>query len=354
MLTLLLIVTAFVVEAQSVKKTKHFEKTFAVERNTEINIENKYGNIHLVNWEKDSVRFDVTLMVIDSKQSKIDKIFEQVDVAFSKTPFHIIAQTEFKGSNTFWNEISDLTKSVLNSEQQTSIDYFVYLPNCLNIKINNRFGNVYVSDYNGKLEAVVSNGSFQALDLNGESTVHVEFGSAMIDHLESANIKLNFAELDLKTAKMIQVESRSSEIKAEEIDVLKIDSKRDKLNIKKLGWMNGSASFSRVKIDNLNNSLSFSTEYGNVDLLNISAGLTDFSLTSYYTNVSVYFFEDFASQLEIVHSKKCKINLSAKMFETENQIVDNDSEKHIQKFSLGKKQTPLLKFELTGGNISFF
>lgn len=354
LITLLLSFACVFVEAQIIEKTKHFEKTFALEKNSEINIINKYGNIHLVPWEKDSVYFDAALKVRDNKQSKIDKLFDNIEVTFSKTPFHIIAQTEFKGTNAFWNEFSDLTKSVLNSESQASIDYFVYLPSWVKIKISNRFGNVYVSDYQGHIEVVVSNGNFQAMVLNGESVVDVEFGSAVITHLENANVKLNFAEFDLKTAENIQLESRSSEINVEEINVLKMDSKRDRVNIVKLGWINGTASFSRLKIEELNNSFLLSTEYGNVELSNISAELPNFKLTSYYTNVSVYFANNFSSQVEIIHNKKCKINPNASMKETENQIVDGESEKHIQRYSLGKSQVPLLKFELTGGNISFF
>ncbi len=44
---------------QTVEKSRTVTETFKVEPGTEIEIINKYGNIHLIPWEKDSVQFTI-------------------------------------------------------------------------------------------------------------------------------------------------------------------------------------------------------------------------------------------------------------------------------------------------------
>ena len=64
---------------QTYERTRFESRSFKVYDKTSLEIINKYGNIHLFNWEKDSVRIEIKLEVKANKEAKVDKIFDYIE-----------------------------------------------------------------------------------------------------------------------------------------------------------------------------------------------------------------------------------------------------------------------------------
>ena len=58
------------VEAQDFRKSKKETRSFKVGADAELNIQNKYGKIELIAWEKDSIRFEVNIDVRAKKERR--------------------------------------------------------------------------------------------------------------------------------------------------------------------------------------------------------------------------------------------------------------------------------------------
>ena len=128
---------------------------------------NKYGDIHLIPWEKDSVVFEIDFSVTSNKQAKVDKIFDYVDFDFKATAYYVIAQTVFEGQNSFWREMADVASTIFSSGTNTRIDYTVYFPAGNDVRIENKFGNIYTTDHTGKVDITLSNGDLKAFPSGG-------------------------------------------------------------------------------------------------------------------------------------------------------------------------------------------
>ena len=48
---------------------------------------------------------------------------------------------------------------------RVEINYYINVPEYLNLKIENKYGDVYMEEYNGDFSVSVSNGSFKANSL---------------------------------------------------------------------------------------------------------------------------------------------------------------------------------------------
>ncbi len=55
---------------QTYENSKTVREAYRISSGTEVQVINKYGDIHLVPWEKDSVVFEIDLSVTSTKQSK--------------------------------------------------------------------------------------------------------------------------------------------------------------------------------------------------------------------------------------------------------------------------------------------
>lgn len=354
MLTVLLVLASVSLSAQVFERSKKYTKSYRISPKTEVNVSNKYGNIHLVQWEKDSVRFEVEVRVSDAKQSKVDKVFDEISIDFTETPYFVIAKTTFLSSGSIWNELSDLTKAVLNTSNAATIDYTVYLPDDVSLKIENRFGSVYSGAHKGKADLSVSNGNIQAVSFDSPTTIDLEFGNADISTMQEANLKLNFAEVNVKSIEKLQLDSRSSALLISEIETARIYSRRDKITFEKVVSLTGSSSFSRINLGELDRELMLATDYGTLNLMKINQRLQYLQLTSNFTIVSAYRLPEVAADVEVTYSKKCRVSLPSTLKISEDKVLDEALGMHFVKGSFGIAPKKVLKFNLTGGELTIF
>ena len=313
---------------QTVEKSKTLSRSFAVGSDTEIEISNKYGNVHLIPWEKDSVRFEIELKVKGPKQSKVDKTFSFIDFEFQSTKYYIIATTIFEGSS-FWNDVSDLTGTIFSSNTKTTINYTVYLPAGAALKVSNKYGNIYTTDHSGKVSINLSNGDLKAHHFSGNTTISTEFGNSSIAKIDEGKLNISYGELYLDEGDHLQLQTKSSEIHLTGMGSLQIDSKRDKYYIQQAESIEGSSYFSRINIQQINKSISFNTKYGDMDIKGFSDKLTAFKIKTNDTDLTLHFTDDKQYQLKIIVDDKTQVYYSSDITNIKSKDL-NDEEKHIE------------------------
>jgi hypothetical protein len=293
--------------AQTYERGRQESGTYKVYKETAFEIYNKYGNIHLFSWDKDSVKIEVSLQVKAGKQSKVDKIYEYIDFEFTHSKYYVIARTNLDPQSAFWAEVSDLTNSFFSSTSRIQIDYDIYLPQWISIKIENKFGNIYLQDHIGKAFISQSNGDFRANDLKGSSQVEVSFGNATINSLNNGNLNLNYAAVDLIKTTDLRVESKSSTINIETAGVLQINSRRDKFQIGQLTSMDGTGSFTHIIVRRLLSGMNLKTDYGSLTIESMNHEFKSFDLNSTYTDILLRMPAGFSFPAEITHSSSTVI-----------------------------------------------
>ena len=204
LITLLLIVGSLAfsaLQAQVYERSRELTKTFRVYEETTLEVHNKYGNIHLFPWQKDSVRIRIEVEVKANKESKADKIYDYIDFDFSHTKYYIEAKTAFRQNRSaFWSEVSDLASTLFSGNNKAQIDYYIYLPADIEIKLENKFGNIYTTNHSGKMIIELSNGDFKANDLSGYVDFDFSFGNASIGQMDEGKLKLGYGELEIEKA----------------------------------------------------------------------------------------------------------------------------------------------------------
>ena len=271
---------------QVYERSRQETRTFKVYDQTSFELYNKYGDIHLFTWKEDSVKIEVSLKVKSSKESKADKIFEFIDFEFSNSKYYIVARTEYRqDQGAFWSELSDLASTVFSGGTQTQIDYKVYLPQHIPIKIENKFGNIYCTDHSGKFDINLSNGDFKANKLSGEVLLNLSFGNADIGSINRGKIELGYEELNLGKAELLNLDSKSSEVRIEEIDELTLQSRRDKLFLEEINTLKGESSFSYITLNLFSKSFNVQADYGEIKFKEIDPAFSLIDITSKYTDI---------------------------------------------------------------------
>ncbi|MCF8366534.1 MAG: hypothetical protein K9H16_12175 [Bacteroidales bacterium] len=295
---------------QTYERTRDVNKSFAVRPNTEVQIFNKYGNVHVIQWEKDSVKFEIHLLVKGSKQSKIQKNFDMIEFDFTATDHFVIGQTTFSSSKgAFWDEVSDLTNTIFSGSNRTQIDYKVYIPDGCPLKIENKFGNIYLDDIQSKADIVISNGDLKANKFDADLKLEIDFGSVSIRSVKDAEIKAGYAEIEIRKADKLEIDSKSSTFDLPVVQEMIIESRRDKFNIEEIGIIKGNLSFSDLKVEYFSELSILTSNYGSLDFRSVSETFRQVKIDAKYTDLDLNFAASAAFELELVHNDKTMISL---------------------------------------------
>ena len=68
--------------AQQYEKSRKLTKVYPATTETTVQILNKYGNIHILPWDEDSIRFEISIKVEANKQSKVEKTYDNIEIEF--------------------------------------------------------------------------------------------------------------------------------------------------------------------------------------------------------------------------------------------------------------------------------
>jgi DUF4097 and DUF4098 domain-containing protein YvlB len=179
------------IKAQTYSEKREQGKSFKLKSGTVIQITNKYGNVNVIPWEKDSVRIEVSMSAQSKQAAKVVKILTSIDVEMMSTANSISARTVFyDNSATFWKDVVSYAGQVINTSNNLQINYTVYMPVANDIKIDNKFGNVYMDNHSGNADITVSNGDLQARNFSGGLKLKIEFGSANFQDADEAQLNI--------------------------------------------------------------------------------------------------------------------------------------------------------------------
>ena len=343
---LLLFFTGLHTMGQPYKKSRSVVKSFKVEKDTEILVKNKYGNIQLIAWEKDSVKFEIQVEVSAKKESKAYSNFESIDFDFVASEYYIQAKTTFAGEGSFWSDVKDKTNTVFAGENKTQIDYKIYLPSTSPIEIENKYGNIFATDHYGSVNIVLSNGDIKAHAFYGKTTINLQFGFAKIDLITQGNLNLSYhSELQLDETDDLKIESRSSRIRIDKANRLDINSNRDKYYIKDVKVFDAKTSYSYYEIQHLREHLTITGKYGDLDIKNLDNTVSRVSFTFENTDVSINKNTNQQLAIELIYDEKTALyysdelkNKSTKKEDEEQKLVktigllgnDNSQSIHIK------------------------
>jgi len=340
--------------AQQYEKSRNLTRTYPATEETSVQIINKYGNIHVLPWEEDSIRFEINIKVEANKQSKVDKTFESIEIEFSESSYYVIAQTVFGNQKSaFWADVSDFTSSMLKSGSNAQIDYRVYLPADVELSIELKFGNLYMTDHNNKTTVYLSNGDFRGGNFNDLVLDH-SFGHVQLDSMNMGSMTLAYSELRMKYAGKIRINSKSSKPDIKSFDNIRLNSKRDTYFFKDAGTISGETSFSYLTLEKLKGDLILTMNYGNLDVGGYGRNFSMLNLNADYTDVNLICSNTGSYAFEAYYNRKTRMIYPVTNDKFEQRDINSEEGEYLITGYCGenKKDAPRIKLTMNGGSVN--
>lgn len=306
-------------------------RSYKITENTSVEILNKYGKIHVITWDIDSVKFEVDLRITANTIEKMQKLRNNVKFEFTGNQYIITAKTIFVSTS---NMITEFVDAFIPSNQ-VMINYMVYVPRHAILKIDNKFGDVYMDDFEGNLEINLSNGDLKANKLSGNPVIRLSAGDGMINSIQNGKVYVSYSDMQIRQADNLHLETRSSRIDVEKGDKLKIDSRRDKLVITEGIDVTASGYFSTLEIEHLVKELRCSFKYGVVTVDKVNSGFSFININSEYTDIDLFFDRTASYNIDITHHNDVYINYPASISQIKTEDLDVDQKTKLTYGKIG-------------------
>jgi len=321
---------------------KQIKEVFPTSEKDRFSINNKYGDVNIKNWDRDSVSINVTITLETSSEEKAKLLFRSIHIKLNKEGNEIKALTEM--SHQF------------KTGHKFSIDYEIFTPDYVKLDISNKFGDIYINTIRAKANINLSYGNLQGgsfLYPEGKpvSTINLSYAKASINECNRTKLTLKYSKMNIGTSKALVVVSRYSKLHLDNNNTILADSKYDAFNIVNTNtFIVTMGQYSDFKIENVNRNLELNLRYGNCKIENVSKDFESINVNNQYV-ASKIAIEDGANYSLDAETKYCGIS-----YPEDAQVIEkivNKSETSL-KVVVGQSTSPKGKVIINSqyGNVS--
>lgn len=353
-ISLLLVIWTFSLTAQVFEKTKSETRYFPAPKGCTVNITNKYGNIQVIPDAGDTLKFIVEVKVTNKKEAEAEKRLDAISVNFTSSPFLVSATTVFRDSPGQWQaELNDLAKSVFNPTNKAEINFYVYVPSHINLKIDHKYGNIFLTDMEGQVDITLSNGDLKAGAIASDASLRLSFVKASINSVKNLSADLSYSELTLKKAGNIRMNSRSSKVWMTSLQKLDLESRNDKYAIDTAMSISGKTSFCALTVSYIKEDVLLNATYGDINLSEIPPSFKFINLNTEYTDVILILHKETFCKV-FADYRKTRVNYTPGMGEFEIQVTDAEKQQSVLSGRTGTGESPSSSIQINAvsGNLT--
>ena len=349
----LLVVAIPMVAGAQFTETKTINRRFRISPETRVEITNKYGEIKINTWNKDSVIIDIKVRVEDKKLARLEKTIKGIDFDITANSHFLIVKTKVgEASSSLEKEVQNLKETLMLTDSKIEISYNVWMPASNLLKVENKFGDIFIDDYAGEIEILLSNGNLKSHDFSNKTKMTLSFADATINQLKTAQLNCSYSDVYVKSAANLVLISKSTDFDITDVGEMEIDSRRDKFRIQQLGKIVARSSFTSFRIAEVSNYTNIRTEYGDVDIQRVAPDFRAIYLESKSTDINLGFSETSGFGFEITGTKT-PIRLAPAMEIRKTETLD-EKEKKIKTTGIAGKsgKTQKLSINAVSGTIN--
>jgi hypothetical protein len=255
--------------------TKTVSKSFEVNSDAALFVKNKFGKVHFINWEQNTISIEVTITVEASGEEKAQKFFDKIDIAISGNSERVTA-------------ITTLSKKFNNNNNDFSIDYMVKLPTSINIEVNNKFGDIIINEVDGKCDVELGYGKIEAKRLlNQHNNLVIKFSQGFIGYVETSDLELKYSELEIEEAVNMTAETKFSDFKIGTVEVLTLETGYDDDHIGSVRDLDIKSGFSDIEVRSLETRLKADCDYGELIVKQVDKDFNLIDITNSFADATI-------------------------------------------------------------------
>ncbi|MGF7138729.1 hypothetical protein [Roseimarinus sediminis] len=336
-----------------VTESRTLTKGFEVDKSTIVDIENKYGDVSIETWDKDSVWVEIVYEVSEKNYDRLDKKMKEISFELTQSGHYVVVSTIIGSTrNMLLGEINKLKESIGMAESQVKIDIRISLPDQLDLRIKNKFGNIYLDDYNGDVSINLSNGRLKAHDLTGYSNLTISFSDAIINSIDTGSLEIYYSEMNLTAARKLRITSKTSDITITEVKQMLVNSSRDDYRIRMIADFETQASWTDFAITEFSKQSDIKMNYGELTIEKIQPTMEQIVIDARSTKINLFFSNNMDVNFDIITDRDLNLPMEATIDSTVQMNTEDKVMRYIGRTGNIDIESPTVILKTESADIS--
>ncbi len=250
-------------ELRAQRTEKNIEESFSVNAETILDIDSKFGEVRVLEWNEDRVEVKADIWVESNNKETAEKLLAELDAKISKTDNRIIVESILPPRLT------------TNKKTQFRIDFEILAPASIDLELSSKYGSAYLEKISGHADISIAYGNLKIRELHRENekplnSIDLAYSSGNIEEAGWLKMDLAYSKLSMSEAHALMAISRYSSLSVDETSSVVIDSKYDTYSLGELNNFLGEMKFGNLKIGEVRKQFDIESGYTSVGVEEIT------------------------------------------------------------------------------------
>lgn len=328
-------------------KNKKLTKTFTVNKDATLAISNKYGNIHIVTGDSNSIEIEVNITTNGDNEEKVQERLDKITIEFSGNSSNVSAKTIVGKSSSSWSSWGRKNNNV-NME----INYIIKMPVTNNVDLSNDYGSINLDKLEGTAKINCDYGKIDIGELlNSNNNINIDYtNKSNIAYMKDGNINADYSTLTIEKGGRIDLNADYSHLSFGMVSNLDYNCDYGDLKIENCSNIIGNSDYMHTSIGKMFGKGVFNIDYGSLKINALSEGFKGLNVDSSYTQIKLGVNSTNTFNIE---AKLSYGNLKYDNNFTFNKEITKSSSKYYQGYYNSPNSTSTITLSANYGNITF-
>ena len=269
-----------------ISKQKSIKKTFIVNSNAGIDVDNKYGSISVSTWDEDKIDIDISIKVTGPNENWVNERLNSIDVDITALKSMVTAVTKL-GSSSLKSK---------GSNNSFEINYVIKIPKNGTVKLMNKYGNITILTLDGASDITCKYGKVTAGKLNNTNNrFQIEYcQNSTIDYIKNGTIEARYSGLKINDSGNLNLDTNYTDLVVADGQNIKYDCNYGTLKFQKINSFSGSGNYLTISIAEISNNVNVDATYSKINISTITSKANNININTGYTDVSLGYDTNYA------------------------------------------------------------
>lgn len=325
---------------QNITKEKKVSGRFSADRGKLV-IDNQYGKLDINTWDRNEVTVEIVITAKANSEGKAQEMLDKVNIVEPGAGGDIRYKTLIGKGKSF------------TTKGEFRIDYSINMPRRHTAEFTNKFGDIVMTDVDGKLTIDLQYGALKTGAIRGqEKSIKVDFGSAVIASVDAGAIRSSYSSLSISKAGNLSVSNQFGKTDIGSVRDLDIDQKYGDLKLNSVSQLRGNVQFAGVVVGRLQKSAQLTLEHcSGAKFEHVQSEVDNLVIDADFSNLSFHFEEGAGMTANITQSFG-RMSTKGSGLSLAEAKVDNVGQNATYRGKLGSGRGNMT-LKVTYGNITF-
>lgn len=326
-------------------REKKMSKSYKVDKDATLMIENKYGNVEISPWDRDEIYIEVVIRTTGNNESKVEDKLDDISVEFSGNSHMVSAKTYIESTNNWFNWF--------NSNVNYKINYYIHVPISVELDIKNKYGDTFIDESKGSVKLTHDYGKIVLGSLyNERNSIDMDYSKLEADYIKNAKINLDYTDISVGEIETFDLNADYSHSNFGKSINGTYDLDYGSLSVEAINVIDGNSDYADIEVNLLGKAANLDADYGKITIGMISNSIESISMDTDYTGVKIGYTEDVNFNFEI-NSKYTSVDgLDADLFDLYFRN-EKSSTKHYKGTYGRSENNGLIDLKTSYGHIKF-